>query len=271
MLSFDYHPDERVCYPETESRRIVTIEAQVQALQALIDNLAKAGPLREKIRLADRIYAALGECERLVDKFISDTVGGGEKAAAKSTAEPAEDSRSNGQSRAEKADAPSLAPASGYKDPGPRQFRGMKLADVGRALLKDRGVLHGSEIERLAKAGGFKSTAKSFQPYLSVAFKREGGFQNIGKNRWKLNESIPAEGRNGEQDRSPARPPQVNGSARSGGLSQKMKLHEWMKQNGPAVVGEAAKGAGLPSGTVSSYFSVQKNLFEKRDGKWYAR
>ena len=142
----------------------MTIESQVQALQALIDNLGKAATLREKIRLADRIYAALGECERLVDKFIADTVGGGES-GAKSTGEQAEAARSGVSTRESgKSEAP------GYKDPGPRQFKNMKLASVGRILLRDRGVLHGAEIERLAKLGGFESNAKTFQPYLSVAF-----------------------------------------------------------------------------------------------------
>jgi hypothetical protein len=245
----------------------VTIESQVQALQALIDNLAKAVTLRDKIRLADRIYEALGECERLVDKFISETVGA-ENSGRKSMADAAGE-KENPEPPLRREVAERREP-SGYREPSPKQFRGMKLADIGRMLLKDRGVLHGSEIERLAKAGGFKSSARTFQPYLSVAFKREGGFENIGKNRWKLNESVPPGDRADEEGQSAVKGATVKVSAGTVVTSAKMKLHEWLKENGPAGVGEAARGAGLPTGTVSSYLSVQKRLFEKRDGKWHA-
>lgn len=74
-------------------------------------------------------------------------------------------------------------------DPSPRRFKDMKLAEVGRLLIMERGSLHGKEIERLAKAGGFKGGTNNFQNYLPVAFKRDGGFENIGGNTWKLKES----------------------------------------------------------------------------------
>src|SRR6266404_816752 len=71
-----------------------------------------------------------------------------------------------------------------------RNFKGLSLAEVGRALLQHGQALHGKEIERLAKESGFKGGTKNFQNYLPVAFKRAGGFENIGGNRWRLNEKI---------------------------------------------------------------------------------
>jgi hypothetical protein len=69
------------------------------------------------------------------------------------------------------------------------RFKGMRLANVGRILLQENGVLHGKEIEVLAKEGGFKSRSEHFQSLLSVAFKRNGGFTNVGGNRWKIADS----------------------------------------------------------------------------------
>lgn len=69
------------------------------------------------------------------------------------------------------------------------QFRNLTLAEVARILLKENGTLHGKEIERLAKAGGFKKGTNNFQNYMPVAFKRDGGFENVGGNTWRLKET----------------------------------------------------------------------------------
>jgi len=74
----------------------------------------------------------------------------------------------------------------------PTEFKGMSLAEVGKILLKDRPGMHGSEIEELAKKGGYKSKSEHFQSYLAVAFKRDGNFENIGGNRWKLKDTASA-------------------------------------------------------------------------------
>jgi hypothetical protein len=68
------------------------------------------------------------------------------------------------------------------------QFRKLTLAEVAKVLLKEYGKLHGKEIERLAKAGGFKGGKENFQNYMPVAFKRDGGFENVGGNTWRLKE-----------------------------------------------------------------------------------
>jgi hypothetical protein len=67
-----------------------------------------------------------------------------------------------------------------------KRFKELTLAEVGHILLTENESLHGKEIERLAKAGGFKGGANNFQNYMPVAFKRAGTFMNIGGNTWKL-------------------------------------------------------------------------------------
>jgi hypothetical protein len=70
------------------------------------------------------------------------------------------------------------------------QFKASTLAQIGKLLLAEHGTLHGKDIEKLAKAGGFKGGTKNFQNYMPVAFKRAGGFENVGGNRWKLNDAV---------------------------------------------------------------------------------
>jgi hypothetical protein len=84
-----------------------------------------------------------------------------------------------------------LAPEVPTNAPANRRFRDFTLATIGRMLLTEHGTLHGKEIERRAKAGGFTGGTKHFQNYMPVAFKRAGGFENIGGNTWKLNEEVP--------------------------------------------------------------------------------
>ena len=70
------------------------------------------------------------------------------------------------------------------------QFKASTLAQIGKLLLAEHGTLHGKDLERLAKAGGFKGGTKNFQNYMPVAFKRAGGFENVGGNRWRLNDTV---------------------------------------------------------------------------------
>src|ERR1022692_3836193 len=84
------------------------------------------------------------------------------------------------------------APQTGERNPTKR-FKDLTLAEVGRILLEENDVLHGKEIETLAKVGGFLGGTGKFQNYLPVALKRAGGFENIGGNPWRINASIPAQ------------------------------------------------------------------------------
>ncbi len=69
-----------------------------------------------------------------------------------------------------------------------KRFKDVKLAEIGRILLKEHKSLHGTEIEQLAREGGFKGSENHFQNYLRVAFGRDQGFEKIGRNVWKLKE-----------------------------------------------------------------------------------
>ena len=219
------------------------IESQVRALETLAGNLIGAGSIREKVRLADQIFATLAECEKLVEQFIvSDISKGGTQAAQ-----------------------PIQKPAGVAKRViGNQTYKDMSLADIAYDLLQDRGKLHGLEIERLAKAGGFKSSAKHFQSYLSVALKRKGGFENTGKNNWVLNPDIQPDDR--------VRGDAVAVVARtSNAVPRKLQLHSWLKQNGPSTREAIMKGSGLPEGSASSIMSMEKSLFQKSDdGLWHA-
>ena len=75
---------------------------------------------------------------------------------------------------------------------GPKPFRTMDLASVGKIILNEHsgGPMHGKEIEKLAKAGGYDKGGAHWQGYLSIALKRAGGVENIGQNRWRLNDQI---------------------------------------------------------------------------------
>jgi hypothetical protein len=76
---------------------------------------------------------------------------------------------------------------------GRNKFRGLTLATIGKMLLANGGTLHGKEIERLARAGGYKGGIDNFQNYMPMAFKRDGGFENIGGNNWKLKDEAAQE------------------------------------------------------------------------------
>lgn|ERR1022692_1165505 len=75
---------------------------------------------------------------------------------------------------------------------GPKPFRDIDLASVVRIILSehDGGPMHGKEIETIARAGGYEKGGEHWQGYLSIALKRAGGIENIGLNRWRLNDQI---------------------------------------------------------------------------------
>ena len=151
----------------------MNLQTQIQALDESTGALAKASSVREKVRLADRIYGILSECEKLVEHFVVTEIG----ASNSNVRPPKDDSKASEHGS--------------QKNPTGKEFKDLTLAQIGKRLLEEHGTLHGSEIERRAKTGGFKSESENFQSYLAVAFKRVGGFENLGKNTWKLNPNIP--------------------------------------------------------------------------------
>jgi hypothetical protein len=234
----------------------MALDSNIRAIQVLTENLCSAISVKERVRIAGRIFEAIGQFESDVEDFVVTGSDGGKRSQSVSEA------------------APSPLPPSATSV-SHRKFSEMKLADIGRVLLTERGVLHGKEIEDLAKAGGFKSESENFQSYLAVAFQREGGFENLGKNRWRLNHTIHPKGRSADGDgghkngaSAPVAP--SNGIQRHG--SRTTQIHEWLRANGPVRSRQQiSQGTGIPKNTVDTYTSKAKDLFEIRDGMWYAR
>lgn len=85
--------------------------------------------------------------------------------------------------------------------PKPRRlpFCNMTSAQAAKVLLIEHGQLHGKEIERRVKEGGYKTKARHFQQSLLSAFQRDGGFENIGGNVWKLKNATADPSLNGSQ------------------------------------------------------------------------
>ena len=146
------------------------LHSQIQDLNESVEDLAKAVSIREKVSLANRAFEILS----LIEGFIASELS------------------INGHKPMLQEESTAVTERKGRKSQAPegREFRGLTLAEIGKLLLQEHGTLHGLEIEKRAKAGGFKTNAKHFQSYLAVAFKRAGGFENIGKNTWRLNPAI---------------------------------------------------------------------------------
>src|SRR5215469_7159451 len=72
-------------------------------------------------------------------------------------------------------------------------FRVMTLAQAGKSLLREFGQLHGKEIEHKVKEGGYRSKSRHFQQSLLSAFERDGAFENIGGNTWRLKPENPSD------------------------------------------------------------------------------
>src|ERR1017187_10806977 len=117
----------------------MNLHTQIQALDESTSELAKATSIRDKVRLADRIYGILSECEKLVEHFVVTEIGA-----------------SNGHVRPPKDDFKASGQGS-QKNLTRKEFKDLTLAQIGKRLLGEHDTLHGSEIEKRAKAGGFKS------------------------------------------------------------------------------------------------------------------
>jgi hypothetical protein len=144
----------------------------VAKLEALSDNLEFAQSVRERVRIADRIYEALNEIEQRVETFVVKEIG-----------------QSNGSINTLKS---KVVESSGETPNKNGRFADLSIAGAAKILLKEHGVLHGKEIEKLLTTGGYLSNSKKFQTTMVVALRRDAGFVNIGGNRWKLKEAQTA-------------------------------------------------------------------------------
>ncbi len=165
----------------------MNLKTLVERLEALSNNLQVAQTVRERVRIADRIYEALNEIEQRVETFVIKEIGQPTNAAETLKSKAV---KLSGDDKTEKKD----------------RFKRLTIAEAGKVLLKERGVLHGKEIENLLIEGGYKSKSEKFQNTMVVAFRRDGGFENIGGNRWKLRElqslvsqRFPREAREGKE------------------------------------------------------------------------
>lgn len=153
---------------------IMDLDPHVQKLSALskaLTDVGRTASIRFRVQMANRIFEVLSEIEHRVEQFIVDELGQvRETSSAGDSRNPENPSRLSG--------VPS------------DRFRKMTIAQAASIVLKEAGrPLHGKEIERRVKEGGYRSGAEHFQSTLFVAFRRNGGFENIGANTWRLKES----------------------------------------------------------------------------------
>jgi hypothetical protein len=162
------------------------IKALIQKLDALADELLMAPHFRARVHMAEHVYDALGDITQSIEEIV------------KTTADKVIEVSDDPEIPAAHLDEPKIAK--------PLRFRKLTLVRAARLLLKEHGQLHGKEIERLVKEGGYRSVADHFQSTLAVTFKRDGGFENVGGNMWRLKLPSP------EQKSSEAVPGSLNGA-----------------------------------------------------------
>ena len=148
----------------------MNLKTLVVKLEALSANLEIASSIRERVRIADRIYDALNEIEQQVERFVVQEIG-------------------QSFSSVETFKGKAVKSTNGVTQENSGRFEQLSIAEGAKILLREHGVLHGKDIERLLKSGGYTSNSKKFQTTMVVALMRDGGFVNIGKNRWKLKEA----------------------------------------------------------------------------------
>jgi hypothetical protein len=147
------------------------LKALAQKLEAFADGFMTAPYFRARVHFAEHIYDTLDEINDEVQRVLVGNKPGAEGAEVK----PHPDRNGLPQNHRDEA-----------KVIGPLRFRKKTLAEATRELLRDSGQLHGKEIEKLIKEGGYRSTAEHFQSSLAVALKRDGGFENVGENVWRV-------------------------------------------------------------------------------------
>jgi hypothetical protein len=163
------------------------IKVLIQKLDALADELLTAPHFRARVHMAEHVYDALGDITQSVEETV------------KTTADKAVEVSDDPEIPTDHMDE--------QKPVRPLRFRKLTLVQAARIVLKEHGQLHGTEIDRLVKEGGYKSKAEHFQSTLAVAFRRDGGFENVGENTWRL--KLPST----EPRISEALPMSLNGSA----------------------------------------------------------
>jgi hypothetical protein len=125
------------------------------------------------------------------------------------------------------------------------------------------------------RKSGMTLNPKNAATILYTALSRNDQFERVAGKAWGLSEWYPEKKRGESLDTrtSAAQAASMRGRRAHGntGPTRKATIHEWLKANGPHGRSEIITGTGLPEGTVGSLLSQCPDLFENRDGKWYAR
>jgi hypothetical protein len=150
--------------PWFERRIKMELAPLTDKLHELTRNLSRAQTSRERVAIANGIYETIHGIAEWTDWFVGTNFTKGNRKSL-----IIDDQSSQGNST-----------------PPEARFRDMSIAAASKLLLTERGMLHGSEIERMLRAGGYETKARRFQNVMRIAFEKDGGFVNIGGNLWKL-------------------------------------------------------------------------------------
>jgi hypothetical protein len=149
----------------------MSIQDAVSQLGVLTKELAEADSIRSRVSISHAIFQSLEQIEKAVEKFVVDEIGSHNGTGSTSQAIPT---------------AAASAVSAEPPKPALHRFSGSTLADAVRVLLTEDSQMHGSQIEKTVKAQGYISSADKFQVVLRNTLMRDGGFENIGGNVWRL-------------------------------------------------------------------------------------
>jgi hypothetical protein len=157
--------------PWFERRIKMELTPLTDKLHELAKGLSQAQTSRERVRIANVIYETVHGIEEWMDWFVAANFAKGNRKALVI---------GDQSSRAD-------------STPPEARFKNMSIAAASKLLLTEHGMLHGSEIERMLRAGGYETKARRFQNVMRIALEKDGGFVNIGGNLWKLKSQDRAE------------------------------------------------------------------------------
>lgn len=148
-----------------------------------------------------------------------------------------------------------------------RRFRNVGLSDAIRQVVASEWISP-TEVRDELMHGGYPNEDKNkLLASVFATMKRLGASGGLEVKRVEGKLKYRVQHRASSANQEAVAPQHANGN----GPPRKAQIHEWLKQNGPATRGEILKGTELPGGTVGANLSSEKELFESRDGKWYAR
>jgi hypothetical protein len=143
----------------------------------------------QRVHFADHIYRAWVAMKRELEQFLKT---GKPEMIEEISAESTSISRRSKGPRARKTDRSTQLALphrpENERDEHRLRFSDETMADGAAILLAEKKKLHGREIERLLKEGGYRSKSQFFQNVLEATFKRDGRFRNVGGNTWELKE-----------------------------------------------------------------------------------